>query len=138
MRKPSVSQARLLRRNSTDAERVLWWYLRSRQPAGAKFRRQEPIGRYIVDFCCVEHKLIVEVDGGHHAEDRQEEYDRERTAYLERCGYRVLRFWNTEVFGETEGVLGVIWEAIVGSPHPDPLPEGEGTLAGRPGLPKRR
>jgi very-short-patch-repair endonuclease len=126
----TISRARQLRRSLTDAERVLWWHLRSRQLAGAKFRRQEPIGRYIADFCCVEHRLIVEVDGGHHADESQQEYDRERTAFLGRCGYRVLRFWNAEVLGELDGVLEMIWEEIVGSPHPDPLPEGEGTLVG--------
>ncbi len=126
----TVSRARQLRRRMTDAERLLWLHLRDRQLIAVKFRRQEPIGRYFADFCCVERKLIIEVDGGHHDEDTQDEYDRKRTAYLERCGYRVLRFWNTEVLGELEGVLETIAEEIIGSPHPDPLPAGEGTLQG--------
>jgi very-short-patch-repair endonuclease len=76
--------------------------------------------------------LIIEVDGGHHDEPAQVEYDRARTEFLERSGYKVLRFWTTEVYGELEGVLETIEEEILGSPHPDPLPTGEGTL-GRKG-----
>jgi very-short-patch-repair endonuclease len=110
----------------TEAEHLLWLHLRDRQLVGAKFRRQQPIGRYFTDFCCIEHQLIIEVDGGQH--DEEEEYDRKRTAYLQKCGYRVVRFWNNEVLGELAGVLETIAEEIIGSPHPDPLPEGEGTL----------
>ena len=117
----------------TDAEQLLWRHLRDRQQAGAKFRRQEPIGRYFADFCCVEHKLIIEVDGGQHDDGRQIEYDRRRTAELRRRGYRVLRFWNTEVLGELMGVLETIAEELIGSPHPDPLPEGEGTPEAKSG-----
>ena len=123
---PPVARARELRRRLTDAERILWRHLRSRRLAGAKFRRQEPVGRYVTDLCCIEHKLIVEVDGEHHAAPGQVEHDRKRTEFLERSGYRVLRFWNGEVLGELRGVLEMIQEAIE-PPHPDPLPEGEGT-----------
>jgi very-short-patch-repair endonuclease len=121
----------------TEAEQLLWLHLRDRQLMGTKFRRQEPIGRYIADFCCVEHKLIVEVDGGRHDYRRQVEYDRQRTADLVRCGYRVLRFWNIEVLGELAGLLETIAEKIIESPHPDPLPGGEGTLEGSLGPRKR-
>jgi very-short-patch-repair endonuclease len=99
---PFTARARQLRRNQSDAENRLWFQLRSRQ-LGVKFRRQEPIGPFIVDFCAVDPKLIVEVDGGQHA--AQEARDADRTACLERSGYRVLRFWNTEVLGNAEGVV---------------------------------
>jgi adenine-specific DNA-methyltransferase len=111
----------------TDAEQLLWLHLRDRRFAGAKFRRQEPIGQYFADFCCVERELIIEVDGGQHDDAAQIEYDRWRTADFERRGFRVPRFWNNEVLGELTGVLEAI-EEIIASPHPVPLPEGEGTL----------
>jgi adenine-specific DNA-methyltransferase len=120
----------------TDAEQLLWRQLRDRQFAGIKFRRQEPIGPYFADFCCVERKLIIEVDGGQHDDAAQIEYDRRRTAELKRRGYRVLRFWNNEVLGELTGVLEVI-EEIIASPHPVPLPEGEGTLEEEGGRARR-
>lgn len=94
----------------TDAERLPWRHLRQRQVAGQKFRRQHPMGNYIVDFACLEASLIVEVDGGQHA-DRQE-YDRERTAWLEGRGFRVLRFWNNEVLTNIEGGREVIWREV--------------------------
>jgi very-short-patch-repair endonuclease len=102
--------ARKLRVNFTDAEARLWRHLRDRRLAGAKFRRQFPIGPYVADFVCVEAMLIVEADGGQHAE--QVECDAARTAFLERSGYRVLRFWNDEVLRETDGVLTVIAGAL--------------------------
>ncbi|MDX8127138.1 endonuclease domain-containing protein [Methylomonas sp. OY6] len=82
--------ARSLRKNQTDAERVIWQQLRNRQLLGCKFRRQQVIGPFIVDFVCLEPKLVIEVDGGQHAE--QQEYDQNRSHYLQRLGYRVLRF----------------------------------------------
>jgi very-short-patch-repair endonuclease len=100
----------------TDAEQRLWWRIRDRQLGGVKFRRQEPIGKYFVDFCCVEHKLVIELDGGHHDVGDQIAYDRTRTEHLQKCGFRVLRFWNTEVMGELEAVLEAIADEIVGSP----------------------
>jgi len=93
--------ARELRRNMTKAERRLWRRLRGGQ-LGVKFRRQQPIGRYIVDFVCLERRLVVEVDGGQHDGS---EYDRERDEWLEREGYRVVRFWDNEVMKEIEGVM---------------------------------
>ncbi|MBI4332316.1 MAG: endonuclease domain-containing protein [Chloroflexi bacterium] len=103
-----ISFARTLRREQTDAERLLWSRLRRKQLDGFKFRRQQPIGRYVVDFVCFERKLIVELDGGQHDEARQR--DEERTAWLNKEGFRVLRFWNNDVFGNLEGV----WEVIEG------------------------
>ena len=96
-------EARRLRRSQSDAEYVLWFHLRRRRFQGLKFRRQHPIGPYIVDFCCIDKKLIVEVDGSQHLENV--DYDGQRTTFLERNGYRVIRFWNQEVLTEIEGVL---------------------------------
>jgi len=90
----------------TPAERALWGGLRKRQLAGCLFRRQYPLGRYIVDFVCLEKRLVVEVDGGQHTE--QAEADRERTAWLEAQGYRVVRFWNTDVLGAVAAVVEAI------------------------------
>ncbi len=116
-------RARELRRNATDAERLLWWHLRDRRLAGFKFRRQVVIGRYIADFVCPEAKLIVEADGGQH--QSQSDKDALRTVELERLGYRVLRFWNHQILQETEAVLEGIRLALVApSPRPSP-PEGE-------------
>ena len=109
--------ARKLRQNATDAERALWLQLRAARLGGHKFRRQAPIGRYIVDFVCFEASLIVEVDGGQHA-DRQRQ-DAQRTAWLASQGFRVLRFWNTEVLGAMEAVKAVIARACAGkAPSP--------------------
>ena len=114
--------ARLLRRDQTDAERKLWARLRDRQLQGAKFRRQHPLAPYIVDFCCPETKLVIELDGGQHA--TRHEIDATRTAFLHTKGYRVLRFWNNDVLANMEGVLHRITEALK-DPHPDPLPGRE-------------
>ncbi len=101
-------RAKTLRRDGTLAEKALWRHLRARQLAGLKFRRQEPIGRYIVDFVCYERRLIVELDGGQHAESTE---DAARDAWLEREGFSVLRVWNNEVLENIEGVLQAIGEA---------------------------
>jgi adenine-specific DNA-methyltransferase len=109
----------------TDAERALWRHLRLRQVAGYKFRRQQPIGKYIVDFVCFERKLIIELDGSQHAEEVA--YDLERSAWLEEQGFRILRFWDNQVFNETEGVKEIIIEALYGqsyTPHLNPPPQG--------------
>jgi very-short-patch-repair endonuclease len=117
--------ARDLRRRQTDAEHRLWARLRDRRLLGVKFSRQVPIGPYIVDFCCRELKLIVELDGGQHA--IQGAYDAERTAFLERLGHSVLRFWDNDVLRNTEGVLIRIVEALATRPSPRPSPQrGEG------------
>lgn len=118
-------RARRLRREQTDAERTLWRALRSRQFSGLKFRRQHPIGPYIVDLCCLTLKLAIEVDGGQHAE--HVEADERRLHDLAQAGYRVLRFWNHEVLMNLEGVLERIAEAA--RPSPQPSPRGRGRKA---------
>jgi len=107
----------------TDAERLLWRHLRNRELGGYKFRRQRPIGPYIVDFVCLEKKIVIEVDGGQHA--GQVELDSKRSDYLKEKGYRVLRFWNNEVLQATESVLTVILSSLDGS-APSPLPSPQG------------
>jgi very-short-patch-repair endonuclease len=102
--------ARELRRNMTEAERTLWRHLRLRQFGGFKFRRQQLIGRYVVDFVCFEMKLIIEVDGGQHSE--QVSYDSRRKEWLEGEGFRILRFWNNQVLNEMEAVKEVIMETL--------------------------
>jgi very-short-patch-repair endonuclease len=99
-----------LRTNSTDAEKRLWQALRNRQLQGYKFRRQHSIPPYVVDFVCLEHRLIIELDGGQHAE--AEGYDARRTIFLKELGYKVLRFWNNELFENTQGVLERVLEQL--------------------------
>jgi very-short-patch-repair endonuclease len=107
-----------------DVERKLWFQLRDRRLDGFKFRRQVAIGSYIADFCCESAHLIVELDGGQHAERSAE--DAKRTATLEAQGYLVLRFWNNDVLENMDGVLQTILETLrTVPPHPNPLPEGE-------------
>ena len=120
-------RVRQLRTNATDAERLLWQRLRSRQLAGYKFRRQHPIGMFFADFACIEARLVVELDGGQHATPEGLLSDERRSATLATQGYLVLRFWNHDVLQQTD----VVWESILGAlaqvaPHPGPLPEGEG------------
>ncbi len=105
-----TTRARQLRRCLTDAESRLWSHLRARQLRGVKFRRQQPLGPYIVDFCSLDPKLVIEIDGGQHAEEI--ERDAIRTTALEQMGYRVIRFWNNEVLQNIEGVCQRIAEAI--------------------------
>ena len=104
--------ARKLRRQQTDAERTLWAQLSSRRMQGVKFRRQQPIGPYIVDFVSLERRLVIEVDGGHHGEEVTMIRDRERAIWLKERGYEVIRFWNNDVQGNLEGVLDKISEAL--------------------------
>jgi very-short-patch-repair endonuclease len=103
-------RARRMRKEMTDAERAVWMKVRGKQLLGHGFRRQHPIGDFIVDFVCIERGIIVELDGGQHSE--QTEYDAHRTAWLEGQGYRVLRFWNHEALTELDGVLDVIARAL--------------------------
>jgi len=103
-------RARGLRRNQTDAERKLWTRLRARQLCDAKFRRQYPIGPFIVDFCCFEQRLVVELDGGHHA--NQTAADHRRCDFLISRGYRVLRFWDNEVMEDLNAVLEKITQTL--------------------------
>jgi very-short-patch-repair endonuclease len=101
--------ARRLRRDSTDTERRLWAVLRDRRLAGYRFRRQHPIGNFIVDFACTRHRLIIEADGGQHADN---DTDQRRSAVLQAEGWRLIRFWNNEVLTNTEGVIEVILQAL--------------------------
>lgn len=101
-------RAQELRVESSDAETMLWLKLRGRRLAGYKFRRQHPIGPYIVDFVCIEAQLVVELDGGQHAEPEHAQRDLIRTRFLETHGYRVARFWNHEMLQHTDAVLEVI------------------------------
>jgi very-short-patch-repair endonuclease len=109
---PAAKLARVLRRNQTDAEKNLWSRLRNSRLDGAKFRRQQPIGNYIVDFISFEKKLIVEVDGGQHNDSPKRADDIQRTIYLESRGYRVIRFWNSDVLENIDGVLSRIEESL--------------------------
>jgi very-short-patch-repair endonuclease len=99
-----LARSRALRRDSTEAEKRLWAILRNRNLEGWKFRRQVSIDSYIVDFCCIRARLIVEIDGDQHA-DARKRYDDARTRELEARGFRVLRFWNSEVLQKTDGVI---------------------------------
>jgi len=101
---PSL-RARQLRHDATDSERRLWAALRDRRLRGYRFRRQHPIGDFIVDFACTRHRLVVEADGGQHADN---DADRRRTAWLEAEGWRVLRFWNNDVLANANGVIETI------------------------------
>ena len=100
-----------LRKEPTPAEAKLWSRIRNDR-LGVNFRRQHAIGNFIPDFVCIEKKLIIELDGSQHLE--QEEYDEERTKYLESQGYKVIRFWNHDVMNNIDSVLSVIWEALKG------------------------
>lgn len=105
-----MRRAAELRHEETPAERKLWAYLHGKKVKGVKFRRQHAIGHFIVDFCAIQEKLIIELDGSQHLD--QHEYDEERTAYLEAQGYRVIRFWNDQVMKDISGVVGVIEAAL--------------------------
>jgi len=134
-------RAKQLRTNATDAERLLWQRLRSRQLAGYKFRRQHPIGPYFADFACVEARLVVELDGGQHVTPEGLLSDERRSAALAAQGYVVLRFWNHDVLQQADVVLERILCGLAQvGPHPGPLPGGEGVnglvvhqVAPRPG-----
>ncbi|NOT88656.1 MAG: endonuclease domain-containing protein [Lysobacter sp.] len=115
--------ARILRANMTDAEAELWKHLRRRQLLGCKFRRQHPIGPYVVDFACLERRLVVEVDGGQHAESAS---DPRRDACIGRLQFVVVRFWNDDVLTNIDGVCGIICEHLAAaSPHPGLPPQAE-------------
>jgi very-short-patch-repair endonuclease len=105
IKRKNVSLARNLRSNSTDVERLLWNRLRARSINGLKFRRQYPVGDYIVDFVCLEKRVVVELDGGQHNESQQ---DTVRDVWLTRNGYKVVRIWNNDVLGNIEGTVDSI------------------------------
>jgi len=106
--------AKSLRKKSTNTENYLWLFLRNRLLEGVKFRRQEPMGRFIADFVSYERKLVIELDGGQH--DLRKEKDKERDVWFKNQGYEVLRFWDNEVFGNTDGVLETIRKKLL-TPH---------------------
>ena len=119
------TRARAMRATPTKAEQKLWWHLRHHLPSPAShFRRQVHLGRYIVDFANHTLKLVIEIDGGQHAERMGR--DAMRTRFLESEGYRVLRFWKNDVLSNIEGVLEVIQSAILATPTPTPPHRGEG------------
>ncbi len=120
--KQLIENARNLRKNATDAEGLMWSILRDRQLENKKFRRQHPVGNYVLDFYCEEEKLAIELDGGQHAD--QKTYDDKRTAFLNTQGIRVLRFWNNDVLGNIEGVVETILKE---APSPRPSPGGRGS-----------
>jgi very-short-patch-repair endonuclease len=131
----SLEFARHLRQEQTDCEQLLWSRLRAHRLFGLKFRRQQPVGRYVVDFFCAESRLIVELDGGQHVE--RADYDEERDAWLRGEEYVVLRYWNNDVMGNLAGVLEDIAQhagKLDGeAPSPQPLPpQGGGTLKPSP------
>ncbi len=114
-----VKAAKSLRRDSTQAEKVLWTHLRNKHRCGFKFRRQQVIRQFIVDFVCFEARLVIELDGGQHAVEKDK--DRERDSWLCGQGFHVLRFWNHEVLGNIHGVLEVIERRLAEPLPPIPL-----------------
>jgi len=117
--------AKKLRKRSTDAENKLWRHLRAQRLQGFKFRRQEPIGKYIVDFVCYEKRIIIELDGGQHSE--HEEEDQIRDEWFRSGGFKILRFWNNDVLSQTEEILEIIAKRCLESPSPSspPIKGGE-------------
>src|SRR5439155_1700901 len=112
------------RTHPTDAEALVWSKLRNRAFEGFKFRRQVPIGRFVADFVCYDRKLIIELDGGQHAQSKY--YDEGRTTWLNEQGFRVIRFWNHEALSDWDTVESAIWTALTSDPSPlTPLPQGE-------------
>ena len=126
-----TKQAERLRKSQTDAELRLWYQLRAHRFLGLKFKRQKPFGPYIADFVCLEHRLVIEVDGSQHNDQRLES-DHMRDRWLEEQGLTVLRFWNDEVLRDTDAVLERIRQAVEseGPSPPTPLPQaGEGSTS---------
>jgi very-short-patch-repair endonuclease len=111
-------RVRRLRKNPTEAEQRLWKNLRLRQLGGFRFRRQQPLGEYIVDFVCFERRLIIEVDGGQHSEKMS--YDSERDEWLKAQGFSILRFWNHQVLTEIESVKEIIYNSLKDKASPPP------------------
>ncbi|MEE9559100.1 MAG: endonuclease domain-containing protein [Candidatus Brocadiales bacterium] len=128
MAKKLTTVAKNLRKRPTDAERLLWKHLRSKRFEGLKFRRQHPIGNYVVDFACLEKQIVIEVDGGQHTIEKNK--DEERDRWLEKEGYKVLRFWNNEVLTNVEGVSEVVKSNCLSHPPLTPPLKGGGKEAG--------
>src|SRR4029450_9201308 len=114
--------AKKLRANTTPHERILWRALKQLPIEGTHFRRQAPIGPYVVDFLCPAKRLIIELDGGHHNDDETAQRDQERQAWLEQEGYRVVRFWNSDVTGNLNAVMERIYVELYGSREGEPAP----------------
>lgn len=117
--------AKELRKRPTKAENVLWQAIRNKRLFGLKFRRQQVLGSYIVDFVCLENRLVIEVDGGQHAVEKEK--DLERDAWLGSQGFQVMRFWNNDVLGNMEGVLEAIGKKLNPPPPSPPARGGEST-----------
>src|SRR5688500_1470550 len=124
-------RAKQLRSNATEPEQALWRALKQIPVYGSHFRRQVPIGPYVADFACLKARLLIELDGGHHSRDDVATKDEIRTRWLENEGYRVVRFWNTELSENMNGVLDTIYAALYGSPQSEaaalptpPRPDG--------------
>ncbi len=129
----SVERARNLRKSMTKAETLLWSRLRNRGLEGFRFRRQHPIGNYVVDFVCEGERLVVELDGGQHA--TRNLANEARTHWLQQQGYRVIRFWNNDVLQNLEGVLAMLQAALPRGPSPArftrrPPPKGRAMRSG--------
>jgi very-short-patch-repair endonuclease len=114
--------ARRLRLNQTDAEARLWRHLRHWPMEGTHFRRQVPIGAYVVDFACMAARVVIELDGSQHGLDNNVAHDAARTCWLEAAGYRVIRFWNNDLINNMQGVLESIYAAVHGSTIAEPSP----------------
>ena len=119
-RRPQTALARQFRQRQTDAEKAIWAILRRKQMSGFKFRRQEPVGPYVVDFVSFEKMLIIEIDGGQHAEIQVRTRDEARSMWLRGQGYQVLRFWNNDVLADREAVAGIIGVALGRRDPPSP------------------
>lgn len=119
-----VKFAKQLRKNSTDVENIIWYHLRAKRFLELKFRRQEPIGKYIVDFVCYQKKIIIELDGGQHTE--QIVRDIERDLWFTNQGYKIIRLWNNEFLQNQDEALELIAQTCFGPPSPHPLPSREG------------
>ena len=107
-----IAKSRYLRNNMTEQELKLWYFLRKKQIENNKFRRQYPIGNYVVDFVCRAKNLVIEIDGGQHNTDKNIKYDNERTQYLESRGFKVIRFWYNDIENNIEGVLDIIYQHL--------------------------
>ena len=127
MLRPETARARDLRNNATEAERILWQQLRARKMNGVRFNRQVRIGPYFCDFVARSRKLIVEIDGGHHNHENGRIRDEARTAFLHTQGYHLIRFWNSEVSDNLDGVLNRIKHVMAEMPSPNPSRTGGGS-----------
>ena len=124
IRDRTTNISRILRKGATDAENRLWFHLKGKELEGVKFRRQEPVGNFIVDFVAFEKRLVIEIDGGQHADENEKENDLQRDEWLKNQGFRVLRFWNNEVLQNLEGVLETIRDNCLRHPPLTPPIKG--------------